>query len=139
MPAQPAVHTMQAKGSGKHSGTNVICYHCKGKHMASVCRFKEVQCYSCGKNNHISKACHSKKHTDAASHQQKKSQTLTMSVQTGSPESTESDTDDESYNLFTIGGQSATPIEFNVTINQKPLTMELDTGASYSLISELTY
>ena len=139
MPAQPGGHTMQAKGRGRHTGTNVICYRCNGKHMTSVCRFKEVQCHSCGKKGHISKACRSKKHTDATSHLQKKSQTLTMSVQSGNPESPESDTDDESYNLFSIGGQSATPIEVNVTINKKPLIMELDTGASYSLISEQTY
>ena len=53
------------------------------------------------------------RNTDAASCQQKKSQPLTMSVQTGSPESPENDTDHKSYNLFTIGGQSAMPIEVN--------------------------
>ena len=47
--------------------------------------------------------------------------------------------DDQSYNLFSIESQAGTPIQVNLTMNQKPLTMELDTGASYSLISEQTY
>ena len=45
-----------------------------------------------------------------------------MSEETGNPES---DTDDGPYNLVSIGGQSAMPIEVNVTINQKPLIWNL--------------
>ena len=51
----------------------------------------------------------------------------------------DSDSSDQSYNLFSIGSQAGTPIKVNLTVNQKALTMELDTGASYSLISEQTY
>ena len=136
---QPVL-SMQAKPRGKdNASTNVTCYRCNGKHMASVCRFKEAQCHSCGKKGHISKACRGKKSTEKASRHHHKSQTFTMSELTDNPESPKDDTDDESYNLFAIGSQSATPIQVEVTINQKPLTMELDTGASYSLISEHTY
>ena len=135
MPVQPAVHTMQAKGRGKHSGTAVICY---------VAMENTWQVYVTSKSYNVTYVARRViflklvivRNTDAVSCQQKKSQTLTMSVQTGNPES---DTDDESYNLFTIGGQSVTPIEVNVTINQQPLTMKLDTGASYPLIGEHTY
>ena len=53
----------------------------------------------------------------------------------------DSDSSDQSYNLFSIGSQAGTPIKINLTVNQKPLTiiMELDTGASYLLINEQTY
>ena len=136
---QPVL-SMQAKPRGKdNASTNVTCYRCNGKHMASVCRFKEAQCHSCGKKSHISKACRGKKSTEKASRHHHKSQTFTMFELTDNSESPKDDTDDESYNLFAIGSQSATPIQVEVTINQKLLTMEIDTGASYSLISEHTY
>ena len=51
----------------------------------------------------------------------------------------DSDSSDHMYNFFSIGSQAGTPIQVNLTVNQKPLTMELDTGASYSLISEQMY
>ena len=40
MSAQPAMHTMQAKGRGKHCGTNVNTW------QVYVGSFKEVQCHS---------------------------------------------------------------------------------------------
>ena len=48
----------------------------------------------------------------------------------------DSDPSDQSYNLFAIKSQAAT---LNLTVNQKSMTMELYTGASYSLISEQVY
>ena len=51
----------------------------------------------------------------------------------------DSDSSDQSYNLFSIESHAGKPIQVNLTVNDKPLTMELDTGAAYSLISEQTY
>ena len=48
----------------------------------------------------------------------------------------DSDSSDQSYNLFSIESHTGKPIQVNLTVNEQPLTMELDTGASYSLISE---
>lgn len=95
-------HNRREKDNGS---TNVTCYQCNGKHIASVCNFKEARCHSCGKKGHILEACHSKKSTEAAGHQQMKSQTLTMSDLTENSESTDNDTDNESYNLFSMRGQ----------------------------------
>ena len=41
--------------------------------------------------------------------------------------------------LFSTGSQAGTPIKVTLTVNQKPLTMELDTETLYSLISEQAY
>ena len=51
----------------------------------------------------------------------------------------DSDSSNQLHNLFSIEDRAGAPIQVNLTVNQKPLTMELDTGASYSLISEQTY
>ena len=37
--------------------SNATCYRCHGKHLATVCRFKDAQCHLRGKRGHISKAC----------------------------------------------------------------------------------
>lgn len=51
----------------------------------------------------------------------------------------DSDSSDHSYNLFSIESHVGKPIQVKLTVNEKPLTMELDTGVSYSLISKQTY
>ena len=115
--------------------SNVICHRCNRNHLATVCRFKEVQCHACGKMGHISKACRSRRNPTEASRKNKNPQTLTMTEQT----EVDSDSSDQSYNLFSIQSYAGKPIQVNLTVNEKPLTMELDTGAAYSLISEQTY
>jgi len=115
--------------------SNVICYQCHEKHLTTTCWFKQAQCHSCGRKSHISKACQGRQKPEEASCPQKRSQILTMNEQMEA----DSDLDDLSYTLFSMGSQAGTPIQINLTVNQKLLTMELDMGASYSLISEQMY
>ena len=46
---------------------------------------------------------------------------------------------EEEFALFNMGASVSPPIEINVQINDKPIVMELDTGADISIISESTY
>uniref|UniRef100_A0A1X7VUA5 CCHC-type domain-containing protein n=1 Tax=Amphimedon queenslandica TaxID=400682 RepID=A0A1X7VUA5_AMPQE len=39
----------------------VECYRCGGRHYATHCRFKDVDCRSCGKEAHLAKVCRSSK------------------------------------------------------------------------------
>ena len=56
------------------------------------------------------------------------------------PEDTDSDADvDPVYSLFTVSHRTAKPIRGNVQLNQPFLNMEVDTGASVSVISKDTY
>ena len=49
-------------------------------------------------------------------------------------------TDDTTYNLFTVVGSDQDPILVEVTVvNTTPVQMELNTGASLSLLSKSTY
>ena len=43
------------------------------------------------------------------------------------------------YTLFPVNSQRANPIEVSVTMDEVPMTIELDTGAVVSVISEHTY
>ena len=48
------------------------------------------------------------------------------------------DSDAKDHQLLTIGEESTRPITIELLINNKPLMMEVDTGAAVSLISEAT-
>jgi len=55
------VHQINSAGKnkGKNPASNSECYRCGEKHEASTCRFKEVECFKCGKRGHLAKACRS--------------------------------------------------------------------------------
>jgi predicted aspartyl protease len=48
------------------------------------------------------------------------------------------DHDEKDLNVFTIGENSSRPIVVDIKVNGKPLTMEVDTGAAVTVISDKT-
>ena len=106
------------------------CYRCGAKHKASDCKFREAECRYCKKKGHIAKVCLSK-----AKAQQNQTRTgqLHQSTDAAGDETLE-------YSLFHTQGQSsAAPIQVTLAVNGVNMTMELDTGATLSVISEETY
>lgn len=55
------------------------------------------------------------------------------------PDDSDQGNEDSAYNLFTIREQNSAPIVVEVTLNSIPVQMELDTGASVSVLSNMTY
>ena len=51
----------------------------------------------------------------------------------------ESKEDDESLPLYTVGGGATPPIKVPLLVDGKSLTMELDTGAAVTIVSEKQY
>ena len=93
-----------------------------GKHLASRCHFKTEKCHACGKVGHIAKMCRTKKREQ----QMHTVQEATLL---------------EEYTLYPVVQQqaSSTPLQSTVMVDGKELSVEVDTGASLSLISEMTY
>ena len=93
-------------------------------HIADRCRFKDAKCFGCSKVGHVSRVCRSKKE---------------WAVQTVS-ELEESVDETLEYSLHAVTMQtSTTPITAEVSVDEKMLCMEVDTGAAVSVVSETTY
>ena len=108
---------------------NTACFHCaRTNHRPYKCKFKTATCYKCQKTGHISPACKP---------QFRKSQI--HSLETDQSESS-SDSDTEFLKTVTTNNKSKREaIHQTPCINGKQLTMELDTGAGVSVISQADY
>ncbi len=117
------------------------CYRCGGtNHSSQKCRFKEAECHNCGRNGHIARVCRSKEAPP-------KGKALKKSGP-GGPRRTkwvqadrESDSADDTLEdamVYKVKSSEARPITVKLLINGTPLTMEVDTGAAVSIISEQT-
>ena len=112
--------------NGKDSRSN--CYRCGGKHSATVCKFKAEKCHACGKLGHIAKLCRarmssSKPHSSKRQDMPRREQTLNV----------------QEYTLCQASDQNTAPIRTAIKINHRDVQMEVDTGASVSVMSETTW
>ena len=121
------------------------CYCCGRQYFDQDCRLKDAECRRCKKKVHIACACRSKPAASPPATQKsatKKSQSYRPRRQQTEefPQDADSDDDvDPVYSLFTVSHRSAKPICVNLELNQTSLNMEVDTGASVSVISKDTY
>ena len=116
------------------------CSRCDGKHNSSECRFKDAKCHACGKVGHVSRACRSKKKGTHKPTQKERGQRLykpqTTNRLEGEREGVEEDCTIETYSMFSFCSMCSSSY---ININGKPLNMEIDTGASLSVMSEQIY
>ena len=125
---------------------DTVCYRCGGKHQAMSCPFKEAECYTCRKKGHIAKVCCSKpKETQQRVPQRRVPQRVpqnsekTHKVDVHDPDAEGHELDATEYRMFTVSSQKNAPLVIEFAVNGQALKMELDTGASISLISEEQY
>ena len=127
--ASGSVHNVTTPNPG-----TVACYRCGQKnHKASECRFKEATCHNCGKKGHIKPACRSRRQPQRGAKQFHRRKGNTQWVDTH--ESGE-DTTDTDMEVNSVGKRSSPPILVEVQVNGQELTMEVDTGAAVSIVSE---
>ncbi len=114
----------------------MACYRCGGKnHSQAYCYHRHAVCHNCGKKGHIGRVCHSKvkpqQHRDNPQPQQrgKKSTNRNYRLEDERP-SASADISDLEYI------EKTKPITVIVLLNSVEVEMEVDTGASFSIISE---
>ena len=122
--------------SGAASGSGngpIACYRCGGPHLAPECKFKEVFCRFCKKKGHLAKVCRAKLQNDDASQPGQKLNLVEEHSEESDPENA------NCYSMFAIRSTGGDPITMDVCINSIPITMEVDTGASLSILCSNTY
>ena len=118
-----------------HSATQKSCYRCGDKHKAADCRFRTAECRKCGKKGHIARACKGK--LVPVKGQPRPQQKAVMSAEFRPTHIVKEEEDD--YSMYHVTGTPVKPLLVTVSINNTSVEMEVDTGASVSIISEATY
>ena len=141
------------KSTGGRRSNSQRCEACGSKaHGFDVCKFKTATCHRCQKKGHIRPVC--KARLPESSFQRKSSNSRDMSVnncefnpQEGDDssfqmyeDSTKSE-DAEGFGLYRTGTDSMTvkPYVVSVQLGNATVSMEVDTGASRSTVSQYVY
>ena len=136
-PRQSKAQNSHAKKSFHHDR----CYRCESEHDANGCPFKSAKCFKCDKLGHLQKMCRtpiSKQGGKQTGRKKKGSRGRPMhQVETATVDTQSSE--EHEFNLFTCSERKINPYKVQVNINAVTVVMELDTGASATLINETVY
>ena len=133
-PKQPQplpVNALQKGATATTLTTKTQCHRCGGSHKASSCTFKDSTCHYCKKKGHLAKMCRNRRDPTTTG----KSTTKGMHQVTLDEDGTQ----DDVYRMYNLLGPQTNPIQVTVSIENQDVLMEVDTGASLSVISETTY
>ena len=119
------------------------CYHCGGNnHRSEQCRYANVVCQQCNKKGHLQRVCRSKRqYGDGRTPYKEKAVWNTRPRDPGDPFTNVHHVEDqhETYQLYIVDTEKEkTAFWAMLKVNSKDLRMEIDTGASVSIISEET-
>ena len=124
------------KKPGKPQQNNKSCHRCGGNHYPNNCRYKTSKCFECQKTGHIASACRNK--TDQKStnpkykYQNKDKQTAHQLSENPHSENP------ECYEMYTLRGTNDAYYA-KVNIDNRDVLMEIDTGASVSVVSNKVF
>ena len=106
------------------------CYRCAGQHNPKVCPFIDKECFFCKNKGHTSKVCRRKAKSN-------------LPTQQFSVISETTDNDNSDNDLFSVyqldHKKSSQPIIITIMIENQNVPIEIDTGASISLINWDTF
>ncbi len=129
--------------ANKSQQPQLSCFRCGNKgHIATHCRFpKSIVCNACGKAGHIRKVCRSKKGSTSFQQSPRSSASQTVhQVQSESSEANEQYPSEVDNHWFCINAVAKTPpLMVDVCMDDRLVSMEIDTGASVSVISEKVF
>jgi len=128
--ASGAVNRADSRPRGRRSnqGSYQNCYRCGGKHKASECKHRETVCHNCGIKGHIARACRRGRRNQPRVQQPPNTNSVEEEAEEG-----------DTYTMFPLRSKRYEAIYVTVLVNQAPIKMEVDTGATLSVISEATY
>ena len=145
------VHTTDKKatetrGRGPKTTNGIPCFRCGDNHSPAQCQFRRVDCHHCGKRGHLARVCRSraKPSSDSKRRQFRRRPMPEDGAKTHCVTDAEAPSELEAeepadYVVFQVSREKVAPLMTSVQIDNKPLKMQVDTGAAMSLVSEATY
>lgn len=112
------------------------CSRCGGRHEAKVCPFRQAECFACRKKGHTAARCFTKPQMPV-----QKTQSIRHQAQAHQLEEEEYSDEGEVdvHTVQTVKTDRVKPVCVNVWLNNKPVSMEVDTGAAVTVLSEKTF
>ena len=120
----------------------VTCHRCGPGHLATQCKFRDRVCHSCGKTGHLAIVCRSKFNSQKKTLKAAKTKKCSAQpVRRVEEESEESSEEDFVHHIRAVkrGRNSLPPIKVQVGVDDCLVSMEVDTGASMSIMGETTF
>ncbi|KAL3226611.1 hypothetical protein MRX96_024815 [Rhipicephalus microplus] len=125
--------TSQRRDAGLGGGS---CAGCGGPHERRFCRFRDAQCRGCGKTGHIAKVCRSQRKRDRRANFETNGRTdNSRTTPRASTSYCDNLTETAIHNVPQPGTKK---IHVAVKIKGVECEMEVDSGSTFSLISEAT-
>jgi hypothetical protein len=119
------------------------CFRCGEKHAPNSCKFRELKCFNCDKIGHIAKVCRStrrgikqaefpqRRETGSRGKREQETEVKMVNAQSAQV---------EEYSLYNTREKTKDKsISIDVELGGQPIKMELDTGATKTIISEEKY
>ena len=149
--------TVQAEGTdGRHIPRRSVCFRCGGNHSAQTCRFKDLNCYHCQQKGHIADRCPNRiknqsrgekqdvqpnKHDQRGYSGKQRSGNLHQLEDVVNVFDEDAGEEGDVYGeLFCVNsGRGHNPYKVTVLVNGVNVTMEIDTGASTTVVDEKTF
>ena len=130
-PQEGSLNKVTSSSFKRGGKSNQECHRCGATgHPGSMCKHRSTKCHTCGKLGHLSKMCYSKTKKPSNTRSPKGIHT----VDTASVE------EYQLYRIYTTRDKSSSnPFVLEVQVDKQPIVMEIDTGASVSVLSSATY
>ena len=115
------------------SKTEKPCYRCSGNHKPDTCLFKDKECFYCKKKGYTIKVCRKRQN------QSKNATHSTNQISSPAPFENKTDNNDDVFEIFQLKPNANLPLKVEIAVNSNPISMEVDTGDSTSLINYASF
>ena len=115
-------------GSSNASTPSTKCYRCSGSHAPDKCRYKAMKCHNCGKIGHIQRACRSAPNATTKPFRRVRGGKRPQPVRQLSEEQ-----------IYNVNKKDHKPFQVTMVIDRKEVQLDVDTGASSTLMSLNTF
>ena len=131
-PEDTSVNYVKQQHLQKATKQRKPCFRCGGDHIPQKCPFKHKDCRNCNSKGHIAKVCKKKAPASRPEQNWRKRPVRYLELDDLAPNN-----HDDEYKLFQISEEKPEPsIMIPAKVNGKECSMELDTGATVSIMSE---